>query len=312
MARKPNTKARVIGPSRRSCACMQVHLGLLDKFPEFRQNQSRIEHFTSYCRQAGDSALRSGILTIPVVVHIVYRTRAENISDAQVRSQIRVLDKDFQAKNPDRSKVPAPFKSSFADARIEFTLAKRDPKGKSAKGITRTKTDRDSFTIDDGVKSTQTGGADPWDTKKYLNIWVCTLAGGLLGYAQFPGGPLETDGVVILNTAFGTTGIAARPFDKGRTTVHEVGHYLNLSHIWGESRIPTCGDSDYVADTPNQFGPNIGKPAFPHVSCNNAPNGDMFMSYMDYVDDSAMFMFTHGQVQRMQATLADSRSDLGR
>lgn len=303
---------RATVPSRRSCACVQAHFGLLDKFPEFRANQARIEHFTNYCRQAGDAALRPGITTIPVVVHVVHKTESENISDAQIKSQIAVLNKDFRVKNADISKVPAPFKPLVGDARIEFALAKKDPDGSTTSGITRTKTDRQSFSHqDDEVKSSATGGIDPWDTKRYLNIWVCTIAGGILGYAQFPGGPPETDGVAILNTAFGTKGTAAAPFNKGRTTTHEIGHYLNLSHIWGESRIPTCRDTDFVDDTPDQFDKNYGKPTFPRISCGNDPHGDMFMNYMDYVDDDAMFMFTKGQVIRMQAALADPRSELG-
>ena len=134
----------------------------------------------------------------------------------------------------------------------------------------------------------------------------------MLGYAQFPGGPEDTDGVVIRNTAFGAKGTAQGPFDKGRTTTHEIGHFLNLSHIWGESRIPTCSDSDFIDDTPNQFSPNNGKPTFPHISCDNGPHGgDMFMNYMDYVDDDSMFTFSHGQVARMQAVLASERTELG-
>ena len=144
-----------------------------------------------------------------------------------------------------------------------------------------------------------------------MNIWVCNLADGLLGYAQFPGGPPETDGVVILNTAFGTTtGTATAPFNGGRTATHEVGHFLNLRHIWGDDFL--CAASDLVADTPNAAGPNFGKPNFPHVSCNNGPNGDMFMNYMDYVDDDSMFMFTPQQVARMLATLEGPRSMLSR
>jgi hypothetical protein len=127
----------------------------------------------------------------------------------------------------------------------------------------------------------------------------------LLGYAQFPGGPPATDGVVILNTAFGTKGTAAPPFNKGRTATHEIGHWLNLHHIWGDTQ--DCSGTDYVADTPNAQLPNYSKPTFPHISCNNGPDGDMFMNYMDYVDDDSMFMFTTGQVARMVATLTGPR-----
>jgi hypothetical protein len=129
-----------------------------------------------------------------------------------------------------------------------------------------------------------------------------------LGYAQFPGGPKATDGVVILNTAFGTEGTATAPFNLGRTVTHEVGHWLNLRHIWGDTL--DCSGGDRVADTPNCAGPNFGQPKFPTVSCGNAPHGDMFMNYMDYVDDAAMFMFTAGQVSRMSACLAGPRKSL--
>jgi hypothetical protein len=308
-----STKKAMQGPYRRTCACMQAHMGLLDRYPEFRGNQARIQHYTNYFILSGDAhrILRTRPRKIPVVVHVVYKKASENITGAQIKSQISVLNRDFRKKNADISKIPNPFKAFVADTMVEFTLAKKDPRGKPTKGITRTKTDVDTFSHDgDPVKFTATGGIEPWNTKRYLNIWVCTLTGGLLGYAQFPGGPEDTDGVVVRNTAFGTTGTAQVPFNKGRTATHEIGHYLNLSHIWGNSLIPTCIDSDFVDDTPNQFGPNTGKPTFPRISCDNGPNGDMFMNYMDYVDDDSMFMFTQGQVARMKAALEDERKQL--
>ncbi len=288
-------------PTRRACGCLQAHFGLVDRYPSFKANQARIQEFTHRCMR-GEVAVREGITRIPVVVHVVHKTDEENISDAQVQSQIAVLNEDFRARNADAAQVPDPFKDLVADARIEFELA----------DVTRTRTDRASFRhADDDVKATASGGIDPWDTREYLNIWVCTLAGGILGYAQFPGGPPETDGVVILHRAFGTEGTATAPFHRGRTTTHEIGHYLNLSHIWGESRFATCADDDHVSDTPVQYDKNFGKPTFPHFSCDGQPHGDMFMNYMDYVDDEAMFMFTRGQALRMAAALADPRSDLG-
>jgi hypothetical protein len=164
-------------------------------------------------------------------------------------------------------------------------------------------------TEDDEVKSSLTGGADPWPSRRFLNVWACSLGDGLLGYAQFPGGRGATDGVVVLNTAFGAGGSAVPPFDKGRTATHEVAHWLNLFHIWGDDGTG-CGGSDEVADTPNQADENIGTPAFPQISCNNGPHGDMFMNYMDYVDDAAMFMFTSGQARRMNTTLDGRRRSL--
>jgi hypothetical protein len=208
------------------------------------------------------------------------------------------LNKDFRATNTDRKGVPQAWKGLVADSRIHFRLAK----------ATRTRTTRTSFGADDSVKSPATGGVAPINPAKYLNIWVCPLAGGLLGYAQFPGGPAQTDGVVITTTAFGTKGTATAPFDKGRTATHEIGHYLNLRHIWGDTE--DCSGTDFVPDTPNCAGPNYGKPSFPTVTCNNGPNGDMFMNYMDYVDDLAMFMFTPQQVARMRTTLDGPRRSL--
>jgi pregnancy-associated plasma protein-A len=159
------------------------------------------------------------------------------------------------------------------------------------------------------VKFKSQGGVDAWPSDAYLNLWVCSLGGGLLGYAQFPGGPAATDGVVILNKAFGTTGTATAPFDLGRTAVHEVGHWLNLRHIWGDTE--DCSGTDFVADTPNAQHPNFGKPSFPHISCSNGPSGDMFMNYMDYVDDDSMVMFTAGQVARMRTALDGPRGAIG-
>jgi Pregnancy-associated plasma protein-A len=295
-------------PPRRTCGAMQVHNQLLESHPEFRQALAALEFATLARLAAGGEFKVADLVQIPVVVHVVYRTQTDNISKAQVESQIAALNRDYSAKNPDKANVPAVWAGSVTDTGIQFALAATDPIGAATDGITRTQTQAQSFSANDSVKSAATGGADPWPTDKYLNIWVCTLGGGLLGYAQFPGGPPPTDGVVILNTAFGTTGTATAPFDAGRSATHEVGHWLNLRHIWGDTE--DCSGSDFVDDTPKQQLPNYGKPAFPHVSCTNGPNGDMFMNYMDYVDDAAMVMFTTGQVARMHATLAGPRSQL--
>ena len=228
----------------------------------------------------------------------MYRTEDQNVSDAQIKSQIASLNRDFRATNSDKSQTPTPWKGLVTDARIEFRLVK----------VTRTKTSKTGFTFDDGVKKVSTGGIAPYSPKTHLNLWVCALTGGLLGYAQFPGGPVGTDGVVINFQAFGTSGTAQAPFNKGRTATHEVGHYLNLRHIWADT--PDCGGSDMVADTPNCAGPNFGAPAFPVVTCNNGPSGDMFVNYMDYTDDAAMFMFTPEQVLRMRTALETARKGL--
>ena len=298
-------------PSRRQCGAAAAYYLTVEAHPEYRRRQRELENATEQRMAFGTAALAAeGPVTIPVVVHIVHNKSSENITKAQVNSQIAVLNKDFRAQNTDKANVPAVWKGLVADTNIQFALASEDPAGNATTGVTRTKTNRTSFGVDDSVKSAAAGGVDAWPTNKYLNVWVCTLSGGLLGYAQFPGGPPETDGVVIRNTAFGTTGTAAAPFNLGRTATHEIGHFFNLYHIWGLH--DDCTGGDRVSDTPNAAGPNYGEPHFPHVTCNNGPNGDMFMNYMDYVDDKAMFMFTSQQVARMLTTLEGPRSALGR
>jgi Pregnancy-associated plasma protein-A len=296
-------------PARRGCGAMNVHRRLLNESSAYRDARAAIENGTLAFLAAGGADRFEGVARIQVVVHVVFNTEAQNISDEQVHSQIEVLNQDFRATNADRDIVPEPFTALIADSRIEFELATTDPEGQPTSGITRTQTDVVAFDSDDRVKSSATGGKDPWPTDRYLNIWVCQLSGGLLGYAQFPGGPPETDGVVSLHTGFGTTGTAAAPFDLGRTTTHEVGHYLNLFHIWGDDGTG-CGGTDEVADTPNAGGPNFGVPSFPHITCGNGPHGDLFYDFMDYTDDAGMVMFTAGQAARMEACLDFARASL--
>jgi hypothetical protein len=281
----------------RTCAQMIVHELLIETQPGYRERRLEIEEQTRRIIESGRAIEAAGELyTIDVIVHVVHRTDEENISDEQVQSQLDVLNRDFRALNEDIEHVPAPWTSLVGDANVEFTLG----------DVRRVETEAHGFGPDDSVKR----AVPPVEPERKLNVWVCTLHGGLLGYAQFPGGPEETDGVVVLNRAFGTTGTATAPFDGGRTAVHEVGHYLNLRHIWGDRN--DCTGDDFVADTPRARQANTGKPTFPHISCNNGPHGDMFMNYMDYVDDDAMYMFTLGQVARMNAALAGPRSGLVR
>ena len=278
----------------RQCGAQQVNERLYELDPKLRDRHERIE---AECRRSIEKGEAQRVwrklVTIQCVVHVVAKTDEENISDEQIESQIEVLNQDYRGTNADRSKVPDPWSSLTTDPNIAFALATKDPKGKATNGITRVQTTRDSFGTGDSVKTKAGGGTPPWPTDRYLNFWVCNLGEGLLGYAQFPGGPARTDGVVILYTAFGTKGAASDPFNLGRTATHEVGHWLNLRHIWGDTN--DCSGSDQVSDTPRAQMPNYGKPDWPHISCNNGPNGDMFMNYMDYVDDAAMFMFTRAR-----------------
>jgi hypothetical protein len=302
-------------PTHRNCGAQIEHRRLLNEDPSYVAARSKIERHALNFARSGRMSARAGVTRIPVVVHVLWNTAEQNISDEQIQSQIDVLNQDFRKTNPDITQVPTVWQSIAADCNIEFFLATKDPSGGPTNGITRTETPNASFTqFGNPIKSSATGGVDPWPTDKYLNIWVAPSItspfGTLLGYAQFPGGPPETDGVVVLHSAFGTTGTAAAPFDKGRTTTHEIGHWLNLFHIWGDDGTE-CGGSDEVDDTPNQAGPNMGMPEYPRVTCENAPNGDMFMNYMDYTNDAGMFMFTVGQAIRMQATLDGPRSSIG-
>ncbi|MFM7518877.1 MAG: zinc metalloprotease [Planctomycetota bacterium] len=295
---KKTGMARGRVPPRRVCGAMAAHMMLLEKYPAFRMNLMKLEGATAKQRQAPVDLAQMPIVTVDTVVHVVYATDAENVGDDQIASQLDVLNRDFRATNTDRSKVPAPWAGLVTDARISFRLVE----------VTRTPTTVRGFGTDDGVKNAATGGIAPIDTRSRLNLWVCALRDGVLGYAQFPGGPPATDGVVINFSAFGTVGTAQAPFNLGRTASHEVGHYLNLRHIWGDT--PDCSGGDGVADTPNCEGPNFGTPVWPSVTCNNGPAGDMFVNYMDYVDDRAMFMFTSQQVLRMRTALETARPGL--
>jgi hypothetical protein len=296
-------------PAHRKCGTMQVHHRLLEHDPSFRVRLGELEHAAARRQTTSEARRAGGPTTIPVVVHVVYNASQQNISAVQINTQIKALNRDYAAQNTDKSSVPPVWKGLVTDTGIRFEMAKTDPAGKKSNGITRTRTSAQLFTDDDAVKSSATGGANAWPADRYLNLWVCRLGGGLLGYAQFPGGNPKTDGVVINYRAFGTQGTAVAPFNLGRTAVHEIGHWLNLRHIWGDAE--DCSGNDFVDDTPNAQHPNFGKPGHPHISCNNGPNGDMFVNYMDYVDDDTMVMFTAQQVSRMSATLEGPRSSIG-
>ncbi len=241
------------------------------------------------------------LINIPVVIHVLYKTAGENISDAQIQSQVESLNRDFAHANVDKANTPKVFQPFAADIRISFCIAQVDPNGKRTTGIIRKATNTDIFSADDAMKYSLNGGDNAWDSKKYLNIWICNLGGRSLGYATTPGGPANVDGVVIAFDAFGTTGTLRPSFNKGRTATHEIGHWLGLKHIWGDEE---CGD-DEVDDTPRQRSYNYGCPSFPHVTtCSPDANGDMFMNYMDFSDDACMNMFTAGQKERMRALFA--------
>lgn len=250
------------------------------------------------------------VVTIPVVVHVVYNTAAQNISDAQVIAQINQLNLDFARLNADRTNTPAAFATAAVNTNIQFCLAQRDPNGNATTGIVRKSTTVTSFIDDNKVKSASTGGDNAWPAGSYLNIWSCNLGNSLLGYAQFPGGPASTDGVVLLYSSIGSVASpgTASPYNLGRTATHEVGHWLNLYHIWGDDG-SACTGSDLVGDTPNQSSENYGCPTYPKTdACSAASPGVMFMNYMDYTDDACMNMFTAGQATRINSLFATGGS----
>lgn len=288
------------------CSSTEYLQWQLQQDPTLQQSMQAVEqHTQQYATQPAHG--QRAVITIPVVVHVVYNTSTQNISDAQIQSQITQLNLDFRKLNTDWTNTPSVFQGLVADYEIEFCLANRDPNGNPTTGIVRRQTSSSSFSTNNNVKYTANGGSDAWPRASYLNLWVCNLSGGTLGYAQFPGGTAATDGVVCTYTAFGTIGTATAPYNKGRTATHEVGHWLNLYHIWGDDGT-SCTGSDNVGDTPNQADQHYGCPSFPAVSCSNGPNGDLFVNYMDYTDDACMVMFTTGQKTRSSALFATGGS----
>jgi hypothetical protein len=301
--------AGLTAKSQLQCRSAEYTRQLSALVPGLAAKQAAIESFTNNLLQrqktevngnAPAGSIGFSVITIPVVVHVVYNNSPENISDAQIRSQIDVLNQDFRRRNPDTVNTPAAFRPFAADCGIEFELAKVDPHGYATTGIVRSHTAVQAFNIDDGVKYAAQGGDDAWDCNSYLNIWVTSLSSGILGYASVPGGPVDRDGITVQYTAFGTIGTATAPFNKGRTATHELGHWLNLIHTWGDA---DCGD-DHVADTPPQKGPNRGCPGQVLITCGSGPYGDMYMNYMDFTDDGCMNTFTSGQTDRMRALFA--------
>lgn len=269
------------------------------------------------------------VYTIPVVFHVIHGGQAvgtfPNLSQNQINSQIPVLNADFAGTGLNNGNLPSVFASLKANCDINFCLAQKNPSGATLAepGINRVNfatsgwanptaaTSISSFqTYMDGTVKANT----IWDPTRYLNIWVsdCNAAVGLLGYATFPAGSgltgipgslgtVSTDGVWLWARSTGTVGTLQAPYNRGRTAVHEIGHWLGLRHIWGDA---SCGN-DFCGDTPTQQMDNSGCPTFPKVSCGNGPNGELFMNFMDYTDDACMYMFTNDQRTRMQTCMAN-------
>ncbi|MGG7553455.1 zinc metalloprotease [Chryseobacterium arthrosphaerae] len=289
----------------RSCLSEEIRQEALQNSPELRQRFAELEANTQKFSneiQLG-KVLTDGTVEIPVVVNVLYSNAAENISDARIAEQIEVLNADYSGTNTDITKVPSEFQPVKAgDVKVKFRLA----------NTVRKSTTTTSW-VKDTMKKSANGGIDATSPANYLNIWivgkvVSSDGRTILGYATFPeSAGLWNDGVVIPAPYFGKTGAAAN-FNLGRTATHEVGHYLNLRHIWGDAK---CGD-DLVADTPTQTSENYDTPTYPlYNRCNGKNRSVMFMNYMDYVNDAAMFMFTAGQKTRMQSVVASNGARSG-
>lgn len=278
-----------ITPNQRKCASQEILENELKKNPGLAIRIEEIEEFTKNANNQLDiKDITKKIVNIPVVVNVLYNSSAENISLSQIQSQINTLNQDFNGTNSEFNQVPSHFSSTKASIGLHFILDR----------VIRKHTTRTEWSLlNEEMKKTAFGGIAPTSPTNKLNLWVCTLSGGILGFAKSPGTALELDGVVIDSRYLGTNGRATAPFNKGRTATHEIGHWLNLKHIWGDN---TCGN-DLVYDTPTHNGPNYGIPSFPHYSTCPGNPIEMTMNFMDYTHDQAMFMFTEGQRLRMRA-----------
>ncbi|EJL68026.1 zinc metalloprotease [Chryseobacterium populi] len=291
--------------SNRSCPSDKIREKNLKNHPElkarFDANELQSERFSKDI--ALGKVLADGTVEIPVVFNVIYNTSAQNISDARIAEQIAVLNADYGATNSDISKIPSAFQPYAAgNVKIRFKLVATNRKQSSKTGW--------SSELEE-MKKSSTGGINATDATKNMNIWVVNSIldengdPGTLGYAYYPeSAGLWYDGLVIGYQYIGKTGASA-PFNLGRTVTHEVGHYLNLPHLWGSS--DTGCQTDYSGDTPVSPGPNYGTPSYPlNRVCGGISRSQMFMNYMDYVDDRAMFMFSANQKTRMQAVVASS------
>ena len=246
---------------------------------------------------------------INVVFHVVYNTTAQNIPDSCLQQQLDVLNEDFNAANADIWKVPTAWQPIIGNMNVHFQLATIDPLGNSTTGIERRQYPTISWTTNDNVKHFAIGGLDAWPDTSYLNIWICNLASGLLCYAQLPGGPAATDGVVIHYQVTGRGTYTISPYNLGRAGTHGVGHYYGLMNYAGD---PNCSiDQDNIPDTPNYSSTSIygGFNPFQVVTdaCNPTAPGVMWMNFMTFVDDSSMYFFTQDQVDTMTWVMLNMR-----
>ena len=296
------------------CATMNRYKLLMQNDPVYRATRNQIDREAqTFVQKARKERAVGGIIVIPVVFHVISNPAvpAQDISDDLIKAQIKQLNDDFRRTNSDRTSTPSMFQGLSTDLEIQFCLATRDPSGNATTGITRhsyaSPTSWSDVTFDATPKP-----ATIWDRDKYLNLWSANLGSSLLGYAQFPGDIASTDGVVLLYSSVGSFDMpnSKANYQFGRTAAHEVGHWLNLYHIWGDDS-GACTGSDQVTDTPNQANSTTGCGTYPKTdACSASSPGVMFMNFMDYSYDNCLNMFTKGQKVRMISALNGARSSL--
>ena len=276
----------------RICVSQEILEQAIAADPERAKYLADLEEKTKqYEGREGGNLRGPGILYVPVVIHVVL-TDTTLIPNSQIISQLQVLNKDFNKLNAELANTSVylagyPY-NNVANCKIQFYVA----------NIVRVQTTVIEFPLNNTVKSSANGGSDPVDPATKLNIWVCNTPNGS-SWGQGPGVPPALDGIIIDYVFFGTN----QPAHIGRIGTHEVGHWLNLWHIWGNSQ---CGD-DQVQDTPKHFGPSSGCPAAGIKSTCSGKPLLMWMNYMDYTRGTCQYMFTDGQKKRMDATIDFSR-----
>ncbi len=254
---------------------------------------------------------QTATIVIPTVFHIVYNTPQQNIPDSVIQRQLQIMNDDFQRKNTDTVNTPIEFQGVAGKMDIEFCLAQQTPTGSATTGIVRVSTNVTAFnspttySVPDPVKHTNSGGSDAWDTEHYLNIWICNLNGST-AYSAPPGNFLPDDeGIVCKYQHIGLSNVY--PYGRGRSIVHELGHYFCLKHIWGDDQ-GACNGTDYIGDTPNQANYSTNCPNFPLTdACTPNSPGVMYMNYMDYSEDGCRNMFSAGQTAYMLSCITSLR-----
>lgn len=295
------------------CGTMQVLALALKKDPNLKTKLEQRElRLQQAIKARGGQNQREQAITaiIPVVFHIVL-SNPNLVTDQQILDQLEVLNNDFAGKNSDSTQISPAFKPLFGKSGIQFTLAQRTPDDEPGNGIERVVASKSSYTTTDtSLKYTALGGADAWDPDRYLNIWICNLSNGILGYGTIPGSstPLQ-EGVAVLYSSL--PGNIEGPYNLGRTLTHEAGHFFNLYHIWGDDG-GGCSGSDFIDDTPNQSDATYGCPGVSVQTddCATSSPGKLYQDYMDYTDDACMHLFTKQQAVRMEAALSVLRTSL--